>query len=52
MANLLDETTGPVNANGRDVNVIDRQIPVTLTFKSTVFEIPYGLPSLRWCCFM
>lgn len=39
MANLLDETTGPVNASGRDINVIDRQIPVTVTFKSTLFEI-------------
>lgn len=39
MANLLDEVTGPVNDNGRDVNVINRQIPVTVTFKSTLFEI-------------
>ena len=27
MANLLDEVTGPVNDDGRDVNVINRQIP-------------------------
>lgn len=39
MANLLDETTGPINDNGRDVHVIDRQLPVTITFKSTLFEI-------------
>ena len=39
MANLLDETTGPVNDRGRDVNVIDRQLPVTVTFRSTLFEI-------------
>ncbi len=39
MANLLDETTGPVNDRGRDVHVIDRQLPVTITFKSTLFEI-------------
>lgn len=39
MANLLDETTGPVNDNGRDVHVIDRQLPVTVGFGSTLFEI-------------
>jgi len=39
MANLLDEVTGPVNSNGRDVHVIDRQLPVEIGFGSTVFEI-------------
>lgn len=39
MANLLDEVTGPVNDNGRDVQVIDRQLPVTVGFGSTLFEI-------------
>lgn len=39
MANLLDEVTGPVNENGRDVRVIDRQIPVKVGFGSVVFEI-------------
>lgn len=39
MANLLDETQGPVNDNGRDVHVIDRQLPVIITFRSTLFEI-------------
>lgn len=39
MANLLDEVTGPVNDNGRDVHVIDRQLPVKITFGSTLFEI-------------
>lgn len=39
MANLLDETTGPINDQGRDVHVIDRQLPVTITFRSTLFEI-------------
>lgn len=39
MANLLDEVTGPVNDNGRDVHVIDRQLPVTIGFGSTLFEI-------------
>lgn len=39
MANLLDETTGPVNDSGRDVHVIDRQLPVEIGFGSTLFEI-------------
>ena len=33
MANLLDETQGPINDNGRDVHVIDRQLPVEITYK-------------------
>lgn len=44
MANELDEVTGPVNAAGRDINVIDRQLPVTVGFGSTLFEI------LLWLC--
>ena len=39
MANLLDEVTGVVNENGRDIHVIDRQLPVTVGFGSTLFEI-------------
>lgn len=39
MANLLDEVTGPVNDAGRDIHVIDRQLPVTIGFGSTLFEI-------------
>jgi LemA protein len=39
MANELDETTGPTRAEGREVRVIDRQIPVTVGFGSTLFEI-------------
>lgn len=39
MANLLDETTGPVNENGRDVHVINRQLPVEIGFGSVLFEI-------------
>lgn len=39
MANLLDEVTGPVNDKGRDIHVIDRQLPVEIGFGSTVFEI-------------
>lgn len=39
MANLLDETTGPVNDNGRDIRVIDKQLAVKVGFGSTLFEI-------------
>ncbi len=39
MANLLDEVTGPVNNEGRDIHVIDRQLPVQVGFGSTLFEI-------------
>lgn len=39
MANLLDEVTGPVNDNGRDIHVIDKQLPVEIGFGSTLFEI-------------
>ena len=39
MANLLDEVTGPVNDNGRDIHVIDRQLPVRIGFGSVLFEI-------------
>ena len=43
MANELDEVTGPVNDAGRDVNVIEKQLPVRVGFGSTLFEI------LLWC---
>ena len=39
MANELDEITGPVNKAGRDINVIDKQLPVTVGIGSTIFEI-------------
>ena len=44
MANELDEVTGPVNAGGRDIHVIDKQIPVKVGFGSLLFEI------LLWVC--
>ncbi len=44
MANALDEMSGPVNAAGRDVNVIEKQLPVKVGFGSTLFEI------LLWVC--
>lgn len=39
MANELDEMTGPVNKEGRDAAVIEKQIPVKVGWGSTVFEI-------------
>lgn len=42
--NELDEMTGPVNAQGRDINVIERQLPATVGVGSAIFEI------LLWLC--
>lgn len=39
MANELDEINGPVNKEGRDINVIDKQLPVTMTTGDKVFDI-------------
>lgn len=39
MVNELDEVTGPTNPEGRDVNVIDKQIKVQTTFGTKLFEI-------------
>lgn len=39
MANDLDEMTGPVKEEGRDVNVIEKQIPVKVGAGSKVFEV-------------
>ena len=44
MANELDELTGPVNGEGRDINVIEKQLPVKVGFGSTLFEI------MLWVC--
>ena len=44
MANELDELTGYVNPDGRDVNVIERQLPVKIGFGSVLFEI------MLWAC--
>lgn len=43
MANELDELSGPVNGAGRDVNVIERQLPVKVGWGSTFFEV------MLWC---
>ena len=39
MANELDEVTGNVNEAGRDVRVIEKQIPVQVGAGSVIFEI-------------
>jgi LemA protein len=39
MANDLDEVNGPIDADGRDVSVINKQISVTVGLGSLVFEI-------------
>jgi len=39
MANELDEVTGPVSQEGRDINVIQKQIPVKVGVGSTIFEV-------------
>ncbi len=39
MANELDELNGPVLQEGKDVNVIAKQIPVTVGTGSKVFEV-------------
>lgn len=39
MANELDEVTGPVDQEGRDINVINKQIPVHIGTGSLIFEI-------------
>ncbi len=39
MANMLDEETGPVKEEGRDVNVIAKQIPVKVGVGSTIFQV-------------
>ena len=44
MANELEEMTGYVNAEGRDINVIERQLPVKTGFGSVLFEI------MLWVC--
>ena len=44
MANELDELTDTVNPAGRDVNVIEKQLKVSVGWGSTLFEI------LLWVC--
>ncbi|MBE6369661.1 MAG: LemA family protein [Lentisphaerae bacterium] len=44
MANELNELTDYTNNAGRDINVIEKQLPVKIGFGSVLFEI------LLWCC--
>ncbi len=44
MANLLDEETGPIREEGKDVNVIAKQLPVQVGVGSKIFEV------LLWIC--
>ena len=46
MANQLDEMTGPILEEGKDVNVIAKQIPVKVGWGSTFFQILMWLPIL------
>jgi LemA protein len=39
VANELDEMVGPVNTGGRDVFVIEKQIPVEIGFGTRIFEL-------------
>lgn len=43
MANDLDEVTSPVNDEGRDVNVINKQIKVEVGVGSKIFELALWL---------
>lgn len=44
MANALDEETGPIREEGKDVNVIAKQLPVKVGVGSTIFEV------ILWIC--
>lgn len=44
MANELDEMTGPVNKEGRDINVIEKQLKVEMTTGLKVLNIVVWLP--------
>ena len=56
MANELDELTGPVNKEGRDVNVIEKQITVEMTTGLKVLNVMcifpgvilLGIPTITW----
>ena len=39
MPNTLDELSGPINTEGRDINVINKQIPVQVGIESLILEI-------------
>ena len=37
--NELDEVTGPVNPDGRDINVIEKQLKIEVGVGSKIFEV-------------
>ena len=47
MANQLDEENGPIREDGKDINVIAKQIPVKVGVGSTIFEILLWLSILK-----
>lgn len=44
MANELDETKDPIREEGRDVHVIDKQLTVTVDWRSTLFQVFLWIP--------
>ena len=44
MANELDEMTGPVNKEGRDINVIEKQLKVEMTTGLKVLNVMVWVP--------
>lgn len=51
MANELDEMTGPINEEGKDAAVINKQLPITVGVGSKVFNVlMYAtiLPAIPW----
>ena len=52
MGNELDEMTGPVNVEGRDVNVIEKQLTPKLTTGTKIFEIALWILIIPGLIFM
>lgn len=52
MANELDELTGPISQEGRDVNVINKQLPIKVGWGSTVFEVLLWIPIIPGIVFL
>ena len=46
MANELDELTGPVNEQGRETGVIDKQLPITIGGGTKVFNVLMYFPGI------
>lgn len=52
MPNELDEMTAPVNEAGRDVHVIEKQIPVKVGTGSTIFQVLLWIPIIPGLIFL